>query len=542
MGETSTAGTPAVGEMVAGKYRIDRVLGRGGMGLVMAATHVQLQQRVALKFLRADMLENAQVVARFTREAQAAARIQGPHVARVLDVGELPSGAPYMVMEYLDGEDLERTLRRRGALPIAEAVDILLEGAEAVAEAHTLGIVHRDLKPANLFLARYPGGREIVKVLDFGISKVQEPAGTPGLTQPAAMFGSPPYMAPEQVRSARAADPRSDIWSLGAVLYELLTLSVPFPADSYQAQFAAILLNEPTPARTVRPEVPALLDAAILRCLHKDPARRFQEVASLAFALAPFGSARSAEVPARIARVISTAATGRPASPTAMAEGAAPAPMSGPTHALSGPATVTAAPTSAASVPARAQSGAVPGTPTAGAGPPGPVARDSVASFRGEVASPARVAERPAAGRRGRLVLVAIIAAPLAIAAVGTARWLATRAPHVSANLPAVAPRLPASAPPTPEPTPARVAPVPVAPVAVPVAVPAAVPVALPAPFPAVARRHDAADRPHQRAAGATGTPVALPSACAELLARESLGQALTPEEQSTYARACQRH
>ena len=521
---TTEAASPSVGEIVAGKYRLDRVLGRGGMGLVMAATHLQLQQRVALKFLRAEMLENPQVIARFMREAQAAARIQGPHVARVLDVGELPSGAPYMVMEYLDGEDLEQTLRRRGALPVAEAVDMVLEGAEAVAEAHTLGIVHRDLKPANLFLARYPGGRQIVKVLDFGISKVQEPAGSPGLTQPAAMFGSPPYMAPEQVRSARAADPRSDIWSLGAVLYELLTQSVPFPAESYQAQFAAILLNEPTPPRTLRPELPSGLDAAIMRCLRKDPGQRFQEAASLAFALAPFGSASSADVPARIARVISTAATGRPASATAMAEGAAPAPRSEPARPLSGPATVTSPPTAVASP---ADSAAMLPARPASLPAPAPVARDSVASFRGEVVAPAA----PVAPRRrmapGRLVVIALITGVLATAAAGTARWLATRPSHGSTSVAAVA--APGAAPVT--------VPSPVAP---PIAA-APAPSAPQDPVPAPARRHDSAGRPHERTLAPAGPNLALPAACAELLARESLGETLTPEEQSTYARACKR-
>jgi len=539
MGETSKEGVPAVGEIVAGKYRLDRVLGRGGMGLVMAATHTQLQQRVALKFLRADMLENPQVVARFTREAQAAARVQGPHVARVLDVGELPSGAPYMVMEYLDGEDLERTLRRRGALPIAEAVDILLQGAEAVAEAHTLGIVHRDLKPANLFLARYPGGREIVKVLDFGISKVQEPAGSPGLTQPAAMFGSPPYMAPEQVRSARAADPRSDIWSLGAVLYELLTQAVPFPAESYQAQFAAILLNEPTPPRSLRPEIPPALEAAILRCLSKEPAQRFQEVASLAFALAPFGSPSSADVPARIARVISTAATGRPASPTAMAEGVAPAPLSEPTRPLSGPVTVTSTPTAAVPLTSPVESAAIREVTPAAVSVPSVGARDTGASFRGEVVLPAPVVVPSAGGRRVRLAVIALIPGPLAIAAVGTARWLGTRGSPRSSDLAAPGPSPALSRPATPATLAPRPPPAPAVPPPTPVASTAPAVPARPPPSTATPLRHDGATRPHERTAVAPG---ALPAACAELLARESLGETLTPEEQATYARACQRH
>jgi hypothetical protein len=310
------------GEIVAGKYRVGRVLGQGGMGFVVVATHLQLEQRVALKFLLPNAMKSPEVVTRFAREAQAAARIQGEHVARVLDVGQLESGAPYMVMEYLEGEDLEATLVRRGPLPIAEAVGYLLQGCEAVAQAHSLGIVHRDLKPANLFLAKRPGGTPVIKVLDFGISKSPPSVGNPGLTQTTSMFGSPPYMSPEQVTSTRSADARSDIWSLGAVLYELLTFHRPFNGESVPALFVAILHRDPEPPRVHRAEIPPALDVAVMRCLQKDPRSRFPEVAALAAALAPFGPPGSDQSVERIAHMLGLGRRGEP--PIALAASGLP--------------------------------------------------------------------------------------------------------------------------------------------------------------------------------------------------------------------------
>ena len=212
-----------LGEMLAGKYRVERVLGAGGMGVVVLARHVQLDQLVALKFLLAQSLTNPKVVARFEREARAVVKLKSEHVARVLDVGTMEAGAPYIVMEYLEGEDLSQTVERRGPLPVAEAVDYLLQACEALAEAHGMGIVHRDLKPGNLFLTRRVDGKSLVKVLDFGISKLEGGREDLALTQPAEVVGSPKYMSPEQLRASRLADARSDIWSLGVILYELIT-------------------------------------------------------------------------------------------------------------------------------------------------------------------------------------------------------------------------------------------------------------------------------------------------------------------------------
>ncbi len=292
------------GEVLAGKYRIERVLGRGGMGVVVAAQHMQLGQRVALKFLLPEACGNGEAVARFLREARAAVQIQSEHVARVSDVGQLDSGAPYMVMEFLLGSDLGAVLHERGPLPIAEAVDYLLQASEAVAEAHALGIVHRDLKPANLFLTKRRDGSPLIKVLDFGISKATQGDGGLGLTATSAVMGSPYYMSPEQVRSARDVDARSDLWALGVILQELLAGAPPFQADTASALFAAIIADAPVPLSKQRPDVPPALEQVLSRCLEKDRTRRYANIAELARALEPFAPASSATSVERIARVL----------------------------------------------------------------------------------------------------------------------------------------------------------------------------------------------------------------------------------------------
>jgi serine/threonine protein kinase len=292
------------GDVIAGKYRVERILGVGGMGVVVAATHVNLDQRVALKFLLPAAAEHPDVVERFAREARAAAKIQCDHVARVLDVDRLPSGAPYMVMEYMDGEDLKQLLMRAGPMPITLAVGYILQACEALAEAHALGIVHRDLKPANLFLARRPGGEPIVKVLDFGISKSLTSMGDADLTKTSATLGSPRYMSPEQMSSSRLVDVRSDVWAVGVVLYELLGARTPFPADTMTELVAAVLQSAPGPIRVARPDVPDGLARAIDRCLEKAPANRFGNVAELARALAPFGPPEGEASVKRISHVL----------------------------------------------------------------------------------------------------------------------------------------------------------------------------------------------------------------------------------------------
>jgi eukaryotic-like serine/threonine-protein kinase len=295
------------GDVLAGKYRVERVLGAGGMGVVVAAHHIQLDERVALKFLLPEALGDAEAVARFAREARNAVKIKSEHVARVIDVGALPNGAPYMVMEYLEGGDLAAWIKQRGALPIEQAIEFVLQACVAVADAHALGIVHRDLKPANLSCVRRTDGQLSIKVLDFGISKLADGAGTGSgmaMTRTAALMGSPLYMSPEQMRSAKDVDALTDIWALGIILVELMTGRPPFQAGSV-TELAIKVNNEPTPAvRTLRPDVPADLEAVIFKCLEKDRNRRYRNVAELALALLPFAPKRAKASVERISGII----------------------------------------------------------------------------------------------------------------------------------------------------------------------------------------------------------------------------------------------
>ncbi|MFZ5893439.1 MAG: protein kinase domain-containing protein [Myxococcota bacterium] len=281
------------GEVIAGKYRVDAVLGEGGMGVVLAAFHLQLEERVALKFLRAEIANQPEAIARFLREARAAVRIKNDHVARVLDVGALDGGPPYIVMEYLDGINLSSELSRRGSLPTEEAVDFVLQACEALAEAHVHGIVHRDLKPANLFITRRADGSPWIKVLDFGISKIVGRVGEFTATQTAAVMGSPLYMSPEQIRASREVDARTDIWSIGVILYELLTGRAPFQGQTLPDVSVKIAVEPPTPIAQLRAGIPAPLEAVIQKCLEKDRERRFRHVGELATDLCRFGTRRA---------------------------------------------------------------------------------------------------------------------------------------------------------------------------------------------------------------------------------------------------------
>ena len=306
--------------LLAGKYRLSRVIGQGGMGVVVAATHTQLDERVAIKLLLPEALQNAETVARFQREARAAVRIKSEHVARVIDVGNvdhaaaqlqaelgvpLAPGAPFMVMEYLEGQDLSGVLRATGPLSVNDAIVYLAQAIEAIAEAHSLGIIHRDLKPSNLFLTRRPDGTPLVKVLDFGISKANGPNMTDGaMTTTSAVLGSPMYMAPEQMIASREVDGRTDVWSLGVVLYQLLTGRGPFNGTTMTELCARILQEPHAPVRATRPDVPFELEAVVGRCLEKDRVRRFASVADLAEAIAPFGGQSAAMSAERARRLI----------------------------------------------------------------------------------------------------------------------------------------------------------------------------------------------------------------------------------------------
>ena len=300
-------GVPRAGDVLAGKYRVERILGVGGMGVVVAATHLELDERVAVKFLLPDPPPNADSVARFVREARAAIKIRSEHVVRIFDVGRLETGAPFIVMEYLQGVDLSQLVERDGPLPVSEAVDYLLQACEALAAAHGLGIVHRDLKPANLFLTHETDGTPCVKVLDFGISKFNDGDGQGGVTTTATIMGTPCFMSPEQLRSTRDVDARADIWALGTILYALLTGSPPYYAETTADVAAKIIRDAPPSLKNVRGDVPAELEAVINRCLEKDRERRFPDVAGLAEALAGFGSDRAASAAIRIKRVSSAA-------------------------------------------------------------------------------------------------------------------------------------------------------------------------------------------------------------------------------------------
>ncbi len=270
------------GAVIADKYRVDRLLGRGGMGIVIAARHLELNQELAIKVLLPSAAANAQSTARFLREGRSAARITSSHVARVHDTGRLSSGEPYLVMEFLRGSDLSAILGRSGTIPVERAVAWILDAAEALAEAHSLGIIHRDIKPSNIFLSETASGPH-VKVLDFGIAK--EGGADTNLTATEHSMGTPRYMAPEQMRSAKHTDARADIWSLGVVLYELTTGKSPFKGDSVTEIIIEVLETNPIPPSVENEAIPPALDAVIRKCLEKHPDDRFQSVPELMAAL-----------------------------------------------------------------------------------------------------------------------------------------------------------------------------------------------------------------------------------------------------------------
>ena len=290
--------SPTVGTLIAGKYRVERVLGQGGMGLVVEATHITLGTRVAVKLLRAEVAD-ADVRERFSREGQIAAQLAGEHIARVTDTGQTQDGDPYLVMEFLVGRDLAAELEARWRLPIAEAVDLILQACEGVAEAHAVGLVHRDIKPANLFLVRRRDGSPLVKVLDFGLSKILNDQ-VRHLTMTTSSFGTPQYMSPEQIASSKYVDARTDQHALGLVLYELITGTPPYEAPSIPALFVEIATRPAAPMRRRRPEVDSMLDATVLKAMAKSPSDRFSNLAELAAALAPFGSTEGATSAKRI--------------------------------------------------------------------------------------------------------------------------------------------------------------------------------------------------------------------------------------------------
>jgi eukaryotic-like serine/threonine-protein kinase len=341
-----------VGQIVGDRYRIDALLGAGGMGMVVAATHVELGQRVAIKFLL-DVHE--QTVARFQREGRLLVRLKSPHVARVIDVDVLEDDTPYIVMEHLEGQDLADLTGAVGRLPYAEVVDYVLQACDAIAEAHALGIVHRDLKPANVFLSQDRRGTRTVKVLDFGISKLVQTDQAPtssDLTSEGVAIGSAGYMAPEQISNARDVDARADIYSLGALMYALMAGAPPHDGDSPFAILAAMMTTPLTPLCSLVPDAPPGLGAAVERCLAQDPEARWPTVAHFAQALAPFATPRGHLY---IKQISATLGVALPEAIESLDTVALPPPNAGAQHRSVPPA-----------APARAPNDALPSVPPQG--------------------------------------------------------------------------------------------------------------------------------------------------------------------------------
>jgi serine/threonine-protein kinase len=281
------------GVLLGGKYTIERVFAEGGMGIVCLGRHVQLEQPVAVKFLRRALSGRPTIVQRFLNEARALAALRSEHVVRVMDVGQLDSGRPYLVMEHLDGIHLDALLERDGPLSVEMAISYVLQVCEPLAEAHALGIVHRDIKPENLFL--WSGGptADSVKVLDFGLAKQLGASRALGVTGPQDSLGSPCFMSPEQVATPQLVDSRTDIWSLGVVLYRLLSNTLPFDGGSLVTTLSHILNAAPKSLTEISPNVDAELDAIVLRCLEKSPQARYQTMSQLAGALNDYVIART---------------------------------------------------------------------------------------------------------------------------------------------------------------------------------------------------------------------------------------------------------
>ncbi|WP_437746470.1 protein kinase [Sorangium sp. So ce1504] len=283
--------TIAPGTVIARKYRVERTIGRGGMGLVVEALHLDLDTRVAIKFLLPEFMSYTEASERFMREARTVAKLQTHHVVRVLDVAALDSGEPYMVMELLDGVDLAGHAAEAGTLAIGECIDHIVQACEALAEAHALGIVHRDLKPANLFLTKRPDGAPLIKVLDFGVSKILTgDTGNVSLTQTTTILGSALYMSPEQMRSSKSVDPRTDIYALGVCLFEIIGGRPPYVADSFPELCAKIYTSPPEALQDLRPEVPEGLVEVIEKSIAREPEDRFQSIAEFVQALAPYAA------------------------------------------------------------------------------------------------------------------------------------------------------------------------------------------------------------------------------------------------------------
>jgi serine/threonine-protein kinase len=420
-------GTPfAPGELIGDRYRVERVIAEGGMGVIVAARHLELEETVAIKFLKDEFASKPEIVGRFAREAKAAAKIKCEYTATVHDVGISTDRGPYIVMEYLEGRDLEAVLQSDRRIPYARAVELMMQAGEAIGVAHANGIIHRDIKPANLFLVKSEHDVPIVKVLDFGVSKAALTGnmfgGAISLVKTQSLVGSPIYMSPEQIRGNQESGFAADIWSMGAVLYELVTGATAFTGSSITELCAAVLETEPLPITARIADVPAGLSDTIMRCLEKDPAKRWPTVAELVVALAPYAPKRARM---SVDRVV------------AVSKSAGLVPLS-----FTAPTTIAPPPSSGASIPAIPSSS------------PTPL---SLLETRSEAAQtsrrPALILDeepRPSSSKRAAVVGVLLLAAAGAMGAI----YLAKRSASPAASLTSTV-----EAKPTPPPAPAAPAP-----------------------------------------------------------------------------------
>ena len=288
---TVGTGGVTVGALIGGKYRIVRLLAHGGMGVVYEAHHAVVRRRFAIKFLRRDLAERRDILTRFQREAEAAGALENENVAAAVDFGISDDGMPYIVMEYLVGESVGALLEREGCLPARRACDLVTQACRGVEAAHAAGIVHRDLKPHNLFLCRRDDGTDLVKVLDFGVAKLQAIEASNAATDTGTVLGTAAYMSPEQARGEKMVDQRGEVYALGAILYELLSQKKPHPGDSQNAILHHIATQPAVPLDSVQcgpDRLAAELVDVIGQALASDPGARPQTAAALAAALAPF--------------------------------------------------------------------------------------------------------------------------------------------------------------------------------------------------------------------------------------------------------------
>jgi serine/threonine-protein kinase len=403
-----------IGAVLAGKYRVERVLGQGGMGVVVEATQLDLDRRVALKFLRQSALpEQGSALTRFEREARTVARLRGEHIVQVYDVGRLEHGEPFIVMELLTGEDLSALLEREQRLPVATAVDYVLQACEAMAEAHVAGVVHRDLKPANLFITKRADGRPLLKVLDFGISKLLSETTSLNLTS--GVLGSPLYMSPEQLSSSKDIDARTDVWSLGTILYELVTGLPAFQAEGLPQVCARIMAGTPDPIGNQLRDVPPGLEAVLAQCLRRYPEERYLSVADLAAALIPF--ARKSSLVAAEAAIRIVQGSALPHGPLPRVMDSSPPPGFDSTEMsarLGHDKTVSSGPPSYSLEPEYAAASSGPGAPTvnvSAAPPPAQTQHELQPLVFSGSTEPARISRRSRAWIGGVAALAALTAA-----------------------------------------------------------------------------------------------------------------------------------